>query len=161
VKIGDYNKCVDEHADKVYRFILKNIKNEAKAQDIVQDAFLRLWEKHKTIDAAKARSYLFTTAYHCMIDILRRDKKIELQETHLLEAQTSEMVSPDFQEILHKALDLLPEIQRHVVLLRDYEGYSYDEIGEICKLKPSQVKVYIYRARIRLKEYIGKPEMVL
>jgi RNA polymerase sigma-70 factor (ECF subfamily) len=46
-------------------------------------------------------------------------------------------------------------------MLRDYEGYSYEEIGEITALNPSQVKVYIYRARLALKEYIGKPENVI
>ena len=55
----------------------------------------------------------------------------------------------------------MPEIQRSVVMLRDYEGYSYDEIGEICNLNESQVKVYIYRARLFLKEYIGSMERVI
>ena len=67
----------------------------------------------------------------------------------------------DAGEILEKALELLPEIQRSVVMLRDYEGYSYDEIASITDLSASQVKVYIYRARIRLKNYIVKMENVI
>ena len=62
---------------------------------------------------------------------------------------------------LEKALNKLPEIQKSVVLLRDYEGYSYEEIGEICGLKESQVKVYIFRARTFLKNYIGSIEKVV
>jgi RNA polymerase sigma-70 factor (ECF subfamily) len=46
-------------------------------------------------------------------------------------------------------------------LLRDYEGYSYDEIGEITGLNESQVKVYIYRARISLKNYLVKMEYIV
>jgi len=65
------------------------------------------------------------------------------------------------KEVLNEAVDRLPEIQRTVVLLRDYEGYSYEEIGEITGLNESQVKVYIYRARLFLKEYIGKLENVI
>lgn len=64
------------------------------------------------------------------------------------------------QEILHKALEKLPEIQRSVILLRDYEGYSYEEIGEITGLNESQVKVYIFRARQFLKEELGSMEAV-
>lgn len=67
----------------------------------------------------------------------------------------------DLSEILNDAVKLLPEIQRTVVLLRDYEGYSYKEIGDITELSEAQVKVYIYRARIFLKNYIGKMEVVV
>ena len=55
----------------------------------------------------------------------------------------------------------LPEIQRIVLTLRDYEGYSYQEIGEMTTLSESQVKVYIYRARVFLKNYIGKLEVLV
>jgi RNA polymerase sigma-70 factor (ECF subfamily) len=62
---------------------------------------------------------------------------------------------------LNKAVNKLPEIQRMVLLLRDYEGYSYQEIEELTNLNESQVKVYIYRARVFLKGYIGKMEAVV
>ena len=58
-------------------------------------------------------------------------------------------------------VDRLPEVQKMVLLLRDYEGYSYEEIGEMANLNESQVKVYIYRARVFLKKYIGKMEAVV
>ena len=67
----------------------------------------------------------------------------------------------DLKEILDTAIDQLPDIQRSVILLRDYEGYNYKEIESITGLKESQVKVYIYRARKFLMEYIGSPERVL
>jgi RNA polymerase sigma-70 factor (ECF subfamily) len=62
---------------------------------------------------------------------------------------------------LNKGLELLPEIQKSVLLLRDYEGYDYSEIGTITGLNESQVKVYIFRARTFLKNYIGKQEVVI
>ena len=67
----------------------------------------------------------------------------------------------DLQSQLNDALDQLPDIQRTVVLLRDYEGYAYDEIGEITDLSESQVKVYIFRARKRLQEILVSIEAVL
>jgi len=72
-----------------------------------------------------------------------------------------EMQSFDIHEILNNGLNELSEIQRNVVLLRDYEGYSYQEIGEMTDLSEQQVKVYIFRARKFLKEYIGKIEAVI
>jgi len=65
------------------------------------------------------------------------------------------------QLALNEALNKLPEIQRSVIMLRDYEGYDYNEIGEITGLNESQVKVYIFRARKFLKNYIGSIEAVI
>ena len=157
----DYNQCVDDHADAVYRFILKNIRDDDKAKDIVQDSFEKMWMKHAEINVAKAKSYLFTTAYHTMIDNTRRDsKQTKFEEAHLNLTGVENNFS-DLKEILEEALTHLPEIQRSVILLRDYEGYTYEEIGEITGLNESQVKVYIFRARMTLKNYIVKLENVI
>lgn len=63
--------------------------------------------------------------------------------------------------MLNEALQKLPEIQKSVVLLRDYEGYIYTEIAEITGLNESQVKVYIFRARVTLREYIKRLDLVI
>jgi RNA polymerase sigma-70 factor (ECF subfamily) len=67
----------------------------------------------------------------------------------------------DLKERLDEAVQRLPEVQRMVLVLRDFEGYSYQEIGQICELGESQVKVYIYRARVFLKNYIGNLEVLV
>ncbi|MDT8309657.1 MAG: sigma factor, partial [Bacteroidales bacterium] len=61
---AEYNLCVDEYADGVFRFILKNIKDDEKARDVVQDTFAKMWGKVHDISYEKAKSYLFTAAYH-------------------------------------------------------------------------------------------------
>ena len=63
--------------------------------------------------------------------------------------------------MLEDALGRLGETQRSLVLLKDYEGYSYEEIGRIMNLNASQVKVYLHRARLQLKEYLVKMENVI
>lgn len=157
----DYNKCVDDHADGVYRFILKSIRDSDTAKDIVQDAFTKMWEKRKNVDGKKAKSYLFTAAYHTMIDYIRRDRKGNVDDGYLERTLVDYNSYSDIQEVLKDALDTLPEVQKSVILLRDYEGYNYKEIGEIVGLNESQVKVYIYRARVALKKYIGSLQMVI
>lgn len=158
---AEYNDCVDRHADGLYRFILKNIKDEDDARDVVQDAFEKMWRNHAQVDAGKAKSYLFTTGYHTMIDRIRRKKTVsgysEVNEASLFHTEQYS----DVKEVLNEAVSLLPDIQKAVITLRDFEGYSYKEIGEITRLSESQVKVYIYRARLFLKEYIGSMEKVI
>jgi RNA polymerase sigma factor (sigma-70 family) len=159
--VQEYNKSVDAFADGVYRFILKNLKNTEKAKDIVQDTFEKLWMNVSSVNFQKSKSYIYTTAYHTMIDSIRRDKKmVSFDYTELTSFSTQKSYS-DVGEVLDKAIDRLPADQKSVLLLRDYEGYSYDEIAGITGLSESQVKVYIYRARVYLKEYIGNMSVLV
>src|SRR5688572_32023923 len=112
-----------------------------------------MWLNVSSINAEKSKSYLFTTAYHTMLSRIRRDKKQGRWEEVDESDHSHSRNYSDLKEVLRDALSRLPEIQRTVVLLRDYEGYSYEEIGQITNLNESQVKVYIYRARLALKEY--------
>lgn len=98
--------------------MLKNIKDEAKAQDIVQDTYVKFWEKKDDVDITKVKSYLFTTAYHRMIDVIRRDKKQGSFEVVKEENYSTESGYSDLQEILHEAIEQLPEDQKAVILLK-------------------------------------------
>jgi RNA polymerase sigma factor (sigma-70 family) len=159
--VKEYNTTVRLYSDNVFRFILKNIRDEEKAKDIVQDSFVKLWQRVDEVKAEKSKSYLFTTAYRTMIDVIRRDKKQgnwdEVQEY----SYSHQKQYTDLSEVLENALSKLSKIQRSVVMLRDYEGYDYNEIAEITTLSLSQVKVYIFRARKILKEYLVSVEAVL
>ena len=161
MNLAEYNQCVDAHADGVYRFVIKQIRDKDAAKDIVQDSFEKMWRKIDTIDGAKAKTYLFTTAYHTLVDYTRKNSKsARMNEVDVNQHSHSSQYS-DLKEILNQGLEQLPEIQKTVLLLRDYEGYDYLEIGEIAQLTKSQVKVYIFRARTFLKNYIGKVEAVI
>ena len=159
--IKEYNNIVNTYSDNVYRFILKNLKNETKAQDVVQDSFEKLWINRKAVIFTKAKSYLFTVAYRTMIDLIRKEKRVTLTDDNNTFETIHENNYTGIQEILHEAINRLNKIQKSVILLRDYEGYSYKEIAKITELTEEQVKVYIYRARVFLKKYIGKVENIV
>ena len=146
-----YNDCVDNFADGVYRFIVKNIRHTEDAQDIVQSAFEKLWINREQVLPEKAKSYLFTVAYHQMIDHIRKTNKMPLTEDTYIPHQQIVQQDAELKKILMRAINELNPIQKSLVLLKDYEGYSYQEIGEIMHLSESQVKVYLHRARLILK----------
>lgn len=159
--ISDYNRAVDLWADGLYRFVLKNISDSEKSKDIIQDCFEKMWIHRENIDAEKVKSYLFTMAHHTMIDVIRKEKHATSLDWKKVAEPIVNHGYSDLQEVLHKAVQLLPEVQRSVVMLRDYEGYSYREISEITGITEVQVKVYIYRARVFLKGYIGQIHSVV
>ncbi len=158
----EFNTCVDLYADNLYRFILKNVRDKDAAKDIVQDTYEKLWLRVNEVESTNAKSYMFTTAYRTMIDFLRKDKKTTvMNEGHELKMERAENNYSDLKEVLNEAMERLPEMQKSVIMLRDYEGYDYKEIGDITGLSESQVKVYIFRARQTLKNYIGNLNLVV
>jgi len=157
----EYNECVNQYADNVYRFIVKNLRHEEDARDVVQTAFEKLWRNREEVDGTKSKSYLFTVAYNQMIDHLRKVKRVYLREEFREETRVTDRPAHNARAVLEEALARLSETQRSLVMLKDYEGYSYDEIGRIMNLSESQVKVYLHRARLQLKQYLVKVENVI
>jgi RNA polymerase sigma factor (sigma-70 family) len=157
----DYNDCVKLYADGLYRFMLKSTRQAEDARDLVQSSFEKLWEHRAEVNMTKSKSYLFTIAYHKMIDLNRKNSRMEFRENLPEREETAFRNSHLLKEILEKALSRLNDRQRSLVLLKDYEGYSYEEIAEITGLNGTQVKVTLHRARLLLKEWLVSVENVL
>lgn len=154
-----YNRAVCDFSNRVCRFVDRLLNDSDAAKDITQECYLRLWEHRAAVDFNKSKSWLFTTAYRMSLNYLRKNNRTIGDST--LTEPSFELENPDLKKIVNDALDLLNQVQRTIVLLKDYEGYSYEEIGEILQLNPSQVKVYLFRARKKIKEYIGDLQLVL
>jgi RNA polymerase sigma-70 factor (ECF subfamily) len=88
-------------------------------------------------------------------------KRVQLREEFDENSRVIHRPAHNAKKILEEALARLSETQRSLVMLKDYEGYSYEEIGRISGLNESQVKVYLHRARVQLKNYLVKQENVI
>jgi RNA polymerase sigma-70 factor (ECF subfamily) len=150
----EYNNCVTIHADGVFRFVLKNIAQHSDAQDIVQSAFEKLWMKREIVSADKSKAYLFSIAHNTMIDWIRRKKFVDAYQNVPERGERISERQFEARELVDKCLAQLTPIQKSLILLRDYEGYDYEEIANITELSLSQVKVYLFRARKKLQDTI-------
>lgn len=160
MKRGDYNTAVDMYADGLFRFALQQVVDRDVAKDLVQDTFMKVWEKRETIQAEKVKSYLFTTIYHLIVDWSKKPKSIQ-HDSFNAHFRSKENPPFDIESVIEEALQKLTPIQKTVLLLRDYEGYSYTEIGEMTELSETQVKVYIFRARQQMKAYFVHLENIV
>jgi RNA polymerase sigma factor (sigma-70 family) len=158
---GEYNQLVKDHANGLYRYVQRNVRDRERAHDLVQDSFEKLWRNRSEIAYSKAKSYLFSIAHNTLVDMIRKENRQIVMDAADMPQVAQNSGYSDLKELLDRAVAQLPDVQRSVVLLRDYEGYSYEEIGQITGLNESQVKVYIYRARLFLKNYIGQIETVI
>lgn len=163
ISTNDYNDAVKRFSQNLYRFVFKSLKDKEAANDLVQDAFLKLWQNREKVEPEKIKPWLFSVAHHAMINYL----KLEARKTPLEHADAVASMAithtPDYdiREIIEKGLQTLLPRDRSIVLLRDLEGYSYQEIGEILQLNESQVKVYLFRARKKIKDSIKFLSVVL
>lgn len=158
---SEYNQCVRELADGLYRFACKSIGDSEEAKDMVQQAFTILWEKREEVPPDKGKSFLFTITYRKCMDVHRaRERTTDTEKLH--ENFLSEQPKTnDLKKILQKALATLDTQSRNLVMLKDYEGYSYEEIATVTGLNTTQVRVYLYRARKILKNYLVSKEHVI
>ncbi len=158
MEANEYNACVQEWADVLFRFACKCTGQASDAHDVVQNCFEVLWQKRKEVNTGKAKAFLFQVAYNKSVDGFRKRSKVSFAEPP---EQSYTPGNPDLKKILDRALAQLDEQARGLVLLKDYEGYSYEEIGQITGLSEAQVKVYLHRARKILKEYLVSVENII
>lgn len=161
MELSDYNRSVDTCSNALFRFAAKHLRDRDAAKDLVQDAFLRLWTNLENVDAAKAKSYLFTTVHHLIIDRARRGNHITRFEPWHEESLHSFQPQPGVKDLIEESLATLTPQQRTLVLLRDLEGFTYEEIGRMTGLDLTKVKVYLFRARTAIKRFIGDLEFVV
>ena len=130
------------------------LRREPESHDIVQDAYLKLWENRKKVEFEKAGSWLYTTSYRLVLNYVKRERRNERLGEYEVAAHNGKDHPMEIKEILDLGLSKLPPLQRSIVLLRDLEGYNYQEIGDILELSESQVKVYLFRGRKKLKSML-------
>src|SRR5215203_744549 len=99
----EYNECVSLYADNVYRFILKNLRHEEDARDVVQTAFEKLWRHRAEVDGLKSKSWLFTVAYNQMIDHLRKVKRVHLKDEFSEDVRVQNKHMDNVRAILNEA----------------------------------------------------------
>jgi len=149
----EYNRAVNDLSHRLFGFVFKLTKDEEDANDLVQDAFMKLWNNRKKVEFKKAKSWLFTTAHNAFINFIKKsNRSTRMEEGMDISVESKNRF--ELKEIIDMAMAKLPELQRSIVLLRDLEGYNYKEIGDMLNLNESQVKVYLFRARKKIKDQI-------
>jgi RNA polymerase sigma-70 factor (ECF subfamily) len=153
---------VKAHSNKLYGYAMRFLRNTEDAEDILQDVFEKLWLNRKKVEVEKAKSWMFTTAHNAMLNLINKKSRVQLPgEENLPESSKKDVNKFESNQVVDRAVNILPPIQKSIILLRDLEGYTYEEIGQMLSLSSSQVKVYLFRARNKIKKQLkGLTELV-
>jgi RNA polymerase sigma-70 factor (ECF subfamily) len=147
----------DELAQPLFRFIYFKTKDKQLAQDIVQDSFVKYWDKIETVGDGKQKSYLFTTAKNLLLNNIQHNKVVEKYEASYTTSTKStsplfELEVSEFKKELESAIAGLPDKQREVFLMHRIEGFKYKEISVILELSQKAVEKRMSQALIVLRK---------
>ncbi len=159
MQVEEFNNLVAKMQDKMYRLALRVVNSEQEAMDVVQDSFIKVWRKREHLATIENKeAYLMTVTRNMGIDKLRARK---METSDIDEHWDIKSTSPNPERTLvakqqlsrvMEIVDSLPENHRTVIHLRDIEGYTYKEISEMTGYNLEKVKVYLHRARTKLKQ---------
>ena len=158
MNLDDFKKQVIPLKNKLFRFANRLLENREEAEDMVQEAFIKLWNRRDKLDEYRSVEALaMVTTRNLCLDKLKRKKitieKIENLKDEMTDSQQDQKT--DLSEIVHKIHQIiqnLPEQQRSIIQLRDIEGYDFEEITELLDMNENAVRVSLSRARKKIRE---------
>jgi len=157
-----YRHWVMQHQDDVWSLARYLLKDAGEAEDAAQEAFVRLWKHRKIIDAERVRPWLMkVTRNECLDRLRRRRPEQELDDSlegnAVAEGDPLSLVQrAEVSRWLNQAIGQLKEPYRSLVILRDVQQHSYEDVAQTMELSLSQVKVYLHRARKLLREQLAE-----
>jgi RNA polymerase sigma-70 factor (ECF subfamily) len=155
-----FNNTIIPLTDSLYRMAKSILQDSDEARDVVQDQMLKLWEMHTKLSSVdNLRAYVFRSVRNRCLDILRlRKDEGELDEMRLDKSlnpyEQTEM--NDAIHRIHQLIELLPEMQRTIIRMRDVEEMEINEIAQIMEISENSVSTNLSRARKKIRETMLK-----
>lgn len=151
-----YNKIYKEHSKSIWRFIYFKCRDTAQADDLVQNAFIKMWQNCSKVSVEKAKSYLYTVCNNAFLNEIAH-KKVVLKYQNLQTENTNYetphyiLEGKEFEEKLNNAINNLTETQRTAFLLNRIEKKKYKEIAVILDISVKAVEKRISKALVSLR----------
>lgn len=165
MNLQEFQKQVYPLKNKLFRFAKRMLDHTEEAEDIVQEAFIKLWNRRDKLDEYRSVEALamITVKNLCLDKIKARRFPVENIENHrqFIESMPEE-TKTDYSDLIqgiHEAIKLLPEQQQMIIHLRDIEGYEFEEIAEIVEMNENAIRVALSRARKRIREMLTKTKI--
>ncbi len=168
VRAGDlrsFEELIDRYRNQVFNFVYRILGSRDEAEDILQDAFMKVYQhlpRYKK--QSKFSSYLFTIAHNLSMNRVNYRKRSQMKLDTLAQSDREMSVTdrtPDAQLreneiaiVVHRAIEKLPPKYRAALVLSEFEGFSYKQISDVLNCSVGTVKSRIFRARDLLRGYL-------
>lgn len=160
--VGAFKEVYHYYSPMLYYKIFKLLKSESISQEVLQEVFLKIWEHRMNIDLEKSMSsYLSSIAANCCFDYFRRinrDKKLILKLSRYPNINYNPiedaLVAKENNEILHKAINSLPQKRRQVFIMCKCHGKSYEEVSRQLGISTSTISDHIVKANLFIRAFL-------
>jgi len=159
----DFKTDVLPISNKLLRFALQILQNEEEAKDVLQDIFLKLWQKREELVAIEnVEAFAMRMTRNRCLDVIRarRTVSVELVKKHNLpdedSLETDYLENTESVSLVKQIIAGLPDLQRTVIHLRDIEQLEYEEIAESTQMNVNAIRVNLSRARKKVRDEILK-----
>ena len=154
-----YNELFRTHSKDLYQFLYYKFGEENNPADIVQEAFIKLWDNCHKVVMEKARGFLFTVANNLMLSTLSRKKTADKYRSELGDDKTGQdpeflLQEKEYKAQLEAAIAGLTEEQRVTLLLNRIEGKKHQEIADMLGISRKAVEKRIYTAIAKIREQV-------
>jgi RNA polymerase sigma-70 factor (ECF subfamily) len=166
-----FERAVETHQRSVFTFARYLIGSPQEAEDVTQEALLRMWRHWDSLDIERLEAWLLTVTRNLCYDRMRRLRVVRRVVPASIDEETAPDApspDPDPEELAHRgalreklleAIDKLHEPYKSAVVLREVKGLSYKEISEVLESPLNSVKVHVFRGRRKLRELLGEVEI--
>jgi len=164
----EFQRLAREHGGRIYTFALHALRSHEDAEDVTQEVLVRMWRHRENVEPARMHAWVMRVARNLVIDVSRRRRKraaifAEGADVEMLAVETPAGPAPahsaerhELRSALETMVSELDEPYRSIVIMREIQDRSYNEIAEAMEIPLGTVKVYLHRARRRLRERVRK-----
>lgn len=158
---NNFRRLFEEYSGALHHFAYYKVGDDSQAEDVVQEAYLRLWKNCASVALDKAKQFLYTVANNIMLDQFKHQKVVLKFQSLQSSRQNTEdpqylMEEEEFRRKLEAALASLPENQREVFLMNRIDRLKYREIAERLGISQKAVEKRMHKALLQLRAKIGK-----
>ncbi len=167
IRLGDkhaFEVIYHRYHNQLYYLAMKYLKSKNLSEDAVQDIFIKLWQKRGQLDPEKSvKAFLFISMKNHVLNMIRNRKNKIISDQEYIEEQHetsenvfNEVISADYEKILHRGLAELPERKKYVFELKAFNGFSNSEVAELLTISINTVKVHYYHGSQFIRSYLKK-----
>ncbi len=155
-----FKKLFEKYAKDLKRYIYFKTQDVNLTEDIIQETFVKLWDRCDSVNYLKVKSYLYTVATNIFLNHIRHEKVKKVYQSNYVKGSTNEtpefvLLEKEFLEKIEKAIKDLPPLQREVFLLSRIEKKKYKEMAEILQISVKAVEKRMHLALKDIKQKIG------
>ncbi|MCI0452978.1 MAG: sigma-70 family RNA polymerase sigma factor [Candidatus Latescibacteria bacterium] len=161
----EFRRLADEHGGRIYTLALYLLGRREDAEDVTQEVLVRLWRYRDRIDPARTRAWVAQVTRNLVIDVSRQKRMraavfadgADMEETVAASVDASPdraVMNGELRTALEAAIARLDEPYRSILVMREIQDYSYQEIASVTSMPLGTVKVYLHRARRRVRDVL-------